>query len=67
MKIIKLTDGQEAKCDDEDYPYLNQFVWHAFKVGKMTYAGRIEQTPKGDRVIWMHDEVMERVRRSKLN
>ena len=38
MKEIKLTQGQVAFVDDEDFEYLNKFKWHALKRGQRYYA-----------------------------
>jgi len=46
MKEIKLTKGQTALVDDEDYEYLNQWKWYANKAGRNYYAERIICKPK---------------------
>jgi len=40
MKKIKLTQGQFALVDDEDYDWINQWNWHAIKKGRTYYAKR---------------------------
>lgn len=40
MKEIKLTQGQVALVDDEDYEYLNQWKWYAQKSRGTFYACR---------------------------
>ena len=40
MKLIKLTRGQFAQVDDEDFEWLNQFKWYALKSGNTFYARR---------------------------
>jgi hypothetical protein len=40
MKEIKLTQGQVALVDDEDFEKINQFKWFAAKKGKTFYATR---------------------------
>ena len=60
MKKIRLSDGQEATCDDEDYEYLAQFEWHAMPVeihGKKTYYA---YRRKGRRIVYMHEDVIRR-------
>jgi hypothetical protein len=38
MKEIKLTQGKFAIVDNEDYEYLNQFKWYAYKHRNTFYA-----------------------------
>jgi hypothetical protein len=40
MKEIQLTQGKVAIVDDEDFEYLNQWKWHASKLGNKFYAQR---------------------------
>src|SRR6185436_20302811 len=58
MKEIKLTQGQAAIVDDEDYEYLNQWKWFA-RYNPHThsfYAARSEYNPevKVQRTLLMH-------------
>ena len=58
MKEIKLTQGQVALVDDEDYDFLNQWKWYAHKGRKdgLFYAGKRNN---GDiKQIWMHRLIM---------
>lgn len=67
MKEIKLTQGQVALVDDEDFEYLNQFKWYAQKDNNTFYAGT-NTSGKGDlkrKVIWMH-RVLLNVTDSKI-
>jgi hypothetical protein len=55
MKIIKLTQGQFSQVDDEDYEFLNQFKWQAYKAPNTYYAMR---ESKG-KTIRMHRIIMK--------
>lgn len=43
MKEIKLTQGQVALVDDEDYEFLSQWKWYAIKDKTTFYAARAER------------------------
>jgi len=60
MKEIKLTLGQVALVDDEDFEYLNQFKWHANKSNDTFYAGRSSSGKGGvkRKAIWMHRQLL---------
>jgi len=60
MKEIPLTRGYFALVDDEDYPYLSQFKWHA-SVEKVGYVRAVRKLPtlNGKRgKMFMHRELM---------
>lgn len=57
MKTIKLTQGQVALVDEEDYEYLNQWKWYAGYQRHFNsyYAYRAEKTDNGKyKTILMH-------------
>lgn len=61
MKKIKLTKGQQALVDDNDFEYLNQYHWHAAPNRTKTgfYAVRNSVSQSGTRLkIRMHREIM---------
>ncbi len=59
MKEIKLTQGKVALVDDEDFEYLNQFKWYAYKSRNTFYAGRKLRLGVNKRaIIIMHREIL---------
>ncbi len=55
MKKIKLTQGQFALVDDEDYENLNQYKWYAAKVKSGDfYAQRMDYSGGNKKIIKMH-------------
>jgi len=59
MKAIKLTHGQVALVDDEDYADLNQFNWHAHAAPNTYYGRRILPQEEGKRImLYMHHQIM---------
>lgn len=59
MKLIKITRGQFAQVDDEDFEYLNQFKWQALKSKTTWYAQRSTSRKLGPRnTIMMHREII---------
>ena len=65
MRQIKLTDGQFTQVDNEDYEWLNQYVWRAER-HKNTYYAVTDVVINGEtRKITMHDMIMSFV--SKRN
>lgn len=59
MKEIKLTQGQTALVDDEDYDYLMQWKWHAKKDAYTYYAGsNIRLGVRHHKSISMHRIIM---------
>lgn len=62
MKKIKLSKGQFALVDDEDFNYLNQFRWHAvLKPNGVYYAcrGIWNRESKNGTTISMHRTIMD--------
>ena len=57
MKQIPLTQGKVALVNDEDYDWLNQWKWHAYKNHSTYYAGR-NSKPRGNSTIHMHRVIL---------
>jgi hypothetical protein len=59
MKLITLTNGMQAKVDDEDYPLLARFKWGALKTrGGRVYARTTTRLPGGNQEL-MHRLVLQ--------
>lgn len=59
MKEIVLTQGKTALVDDEDYEYLNQFKWHAYKDKRTFYARRYVSCVNNKTILCsMHREIL---------
>lgn len=57
MKEIVLTQGKIALVDEEDFEYLNQFIWYAVRSRKTYYAARHIKGEKCN--IIMHREILQ--------
>ena len=58
-KLIPLTKGKSAIVDDEDYEWLIQWKWQAYKIRHMWYAVRFPKKPNGKgTTISMHREIL---------
>ena len=62
MKKISLTQGQYALVDDEDFEYLNQFKWYAYRrhIKYTYYAGRTIRENGSKKTIRMHNIIAQR-------
>lgn len=65
MKQIKLTQGQFALVDDEDYDFINSFKWYAHKAKRkyrdVYYAWRNSTNEKGRTTVQMHSIIIGEV------
>lgn len=59
MKTIELTRGQVTVVDDEDYEYLNQFNWYAYKNKNNYYAARCVWKNGKTKRYFMHRVIMK--------
>jgi len=67
MKEIKLTQGQIALVDDEDFERLNQFKWFANKNGRTYYARRTPNINGKKISILMHQLIINSSEIDHLN
>jgi len=58
MKEIGLIRGKVTQVDDEDFEYLNQFKWYAFKKAYTYYAVRYIYGNNTQKAILMHRQIM---------
>jgi len=58
MKLIKLTQGQFAQVDDEDFEFLNQWKWYAKKHGHTFYAIRADYSSGKMKNVRMHRVIL---------
>jgi len=54
IRLIALTQNQNAIVDAKDYEWLNQWLWYAHKEGGCFYAVRME----GRKMVYMHRRIM---------
>lgn len=60
MREIKLTQGKFALVDDDNFEYLNQFKWYAWKENYVYYALRHPpRDMKIQKTIRMHREILK--------
>jgi hypothetical protein len=59
MKEIKLTQGLVALVDDEDFDYLNQWKWYAYKNGNVYYTKRNLTINGITTQITMHSDIIK--------
>lgn len=60
MKKIKLTQGQVAIVDDNDYEWLSQWKWYAHKRSENIYYAARRETRNGKRaMVAMHREIIK--------
>lgn len=59
MKEIRLTQGEIAFVDDEDFEYLNQWEWHTVKYKYTNYARRRPLINGKLTTINMHRQIMK--------
>lgn len=58
---ISLTQGKVAIVDPEDYAYLNNFKWCAFKSRSVFYAVRLIRVNGKQKMLMMHHVVLPRI------
>ncbi len=58
FRKIKLTQGQYAIVDVEDYEKLSQYPWYAIKNKKKYYAGRASNQNGKKRIMFLHRQIM---------
>ena len=58
MKKIPLTQGKVALVDDEDYEWLSQWKWNAYRDKGVWYAKRQDWNGGKERTIRMHREIL---------
>jgi hypothetical protein len=67
MEQIKLTQGQFALVDDEDFDYLNQWKWHVLKCKYSYYVIRSEQRNNKVTYILMHRIITNAIKEKEVD
>lgn len=57
-RVIKLSNGDYARVDDEDYERLNHYKWYLFKSEKWCYAVRTQYSKGKQKTMFMHREIL---------